>query len=280
MSAADDSLKVSFDWLNNNKDLQLSLGEEHALTGSSHHLCLFDRLHERNVKKEEGILRRVTNVQELNGLLNTQREEQSHIIYNKDSSFLNQMQPVNHIFLFRSNMDLRQKRINEKTLCMLEQASMHKISFDRFGRAQIDKTEKISQRKKNESTTGQKEVQMPSMSSNENGKDTLQDIESTSEKDNNADHHTSSESSNNFELNTKDIKMEHDKNDENSEMKSNKNDVTSISAKPPGNSYWIEALDLKYRDRCIIEDGHWVCDKVYKCCIDIVEICLYYCQWS
>ena len=184
------------------------------------------------------------------------------------------MQPINHIFLFQPNIDLRNEQINEKTLCMLEQALLHKLSFDRFGRAQIDKTEKISQRKENESATSQREVQMSSMSSmssNENGKDTIQDMESTSEKDNKANHHTSSDSSRNSSLNTKDVKMEHDKNDENSETKSSENDTASVSAKPPGNSYWVEALDLKYREKCIIEVGHWVCDKVINAALTLLR---------
>ena len=39
----------------------------HPVSGSEHHLSLYDRLHEKNVKKDEEALRRVTNVKELKG---------------------------------------------------------------------------------------------------------------------------------------------------------------------------------------------------------------------
>jgi hypothetical protein len=50
-------------------------------------LCLFDRLHERNAKKEEESLRRVNNIKELRGKLNTQKDEQLHAAFNHDSRY-------------------------------------------------------------------------------------------------------------------------------------------------------------------------------------------------
>lgn len=80
--------------------------EVHPVLGSAQHLCLFDRLHERNVKKEEETLHCVMNIKELKGKLNTQKDEQLHASYNHDSRYLNQMKPINHISLFRSNIDV------------------------------------------------------------------------------------------------------------------------------------------------------------------------------
>ena len=58
------------------------------------------------MKKDEEALRRVTNVKELKGKLNSQKDEQFHAAYNHDSWYLNQMKAVNHIFLFRLNIDI------------------------------------------------------------------------------------------------------------------------------------------------------------------------------
>ena len=51
--------------------------EIHPVTGSKMRLCLFDRFHETNTKRREEILRRITFVKELNGLINSQRDKQS-----------------------------------------------------------------------------------------------------------------------------------------------------------------------------------------------------------
>ena len=56
----------------------------HPVTGSSTHLCLFDRFHERNTVKRKEIFRRVTHVKELKGMVNTQRDEQLHAAHRYD----------------------------------------------------------------------------------------------------------------------------------------------------------------------------------------------------
>ena len=62
--------------------------EIHPVTGSKMRLCLFDRFHETNTKRREEILRRITFVKELNGLINSQRDEQLHSSCRYDSRFL------------------------------------------------------------------------------------------------------------------------------------------------------------------------------------------------
>ena len=81
---------------------------------------------------------------------------------------------------------------------------------------------------------------MSSMSSKENRKDTIQDMGSTSEK---------YKAPYFFRL-FKEFCIKHD---QNSEMKSNENNATSVSVKPPGNSYWIEALDLINRENVLLK---------------------------
>ena len=74
----------------------------YPITGSDTYLCLFDRFHERNTSSEIDVLRRITSVPELNGLVNKQVEEQLHLWFESSKHFLNKMQPVNHIYLLRS----------------------------------------------------------------------------------------------------------------------------------------------------------------------------------
>ena len=137
-------LDISLDWLDNSKKVANSSNTEmaHPVTGSEVHLCLFDRLHERNVKKEDEVLRRVTHVRQLKGLVNTQTQEQLNNFYNKDSHFLNSMKPVNHIFLFRSNIDFRNEKVNLKNLHDIQAAVSCTLSQDMYGRVMIDKTKK------------------------------------------------------------------------------------------------------------------------------------------
>ena len=101
----DGILEVSLPWIETRKNPSSkgNKGDLHPVSGTEQHLCLFDRLQERNARKEEEILRRVTNAKELKGKLNTKKDEQLHAAYNHDARYLNQMKPVNHIFLFRSN---------------------------------------------------------------------------------------------------------------------------------------------------------------------------------
>ena len=121
----------------------------HPVSGSSVHLCLFHRFHERNVKGKREILRRITFIPELKGLLNSECDEQLHYVYYKDTRFLNQMQPLNHIFMFKSDLDIRNIRINQSVIDDISKSIPFELSFDRFGRIPVDKT----QRKKAKTTT-------------------------------------------------------------------------------------------------------------------------------
>ena len=74
----------------------------HPITGSDIHLCLFDRFHEGNSSSDIEYLRRINNIPQLNSVVNSQVQEQLHLRFDKNKSFLNMMKPANHIFLFRS----------------------------------------------------------------------------------------------------------------------------------------------------------------------------------
>jgi len=149
--ALEGRLEVSLPWLMDNYidgDDKCSTTKMHPVTGSDQHFCLFDRLYERNAKKDEEALRRVRNIKELKGNLNTQKDEQLHFLYNHDTRYLNQMKPVNHIFLFRSNIDMHNERINRQQKDGLSTAIKHQIKVDENGRAVLDKTKKIVVKRK------------------------------------------------------------------------------------------------------------------------------------
>ena len=113
----------------------------HPVTGSYVHLCLFDRFHEGNASKPKEILRHITHVPQL---LNTQHEEQLNYSINKDTRFINQIKPVNHLFLFRCITDIRNRKINDKIIDNLQNMSKFKVMFDINGRAVIDPLKKHS----------------------------------------------------------------------------------------------------------------------------------------
>jgi hypothetical protein len=132
-------LDISLDWLNSAHETANQQSTGHPITGSNDHFCLFDRFHKSNPQKEREVLRRVTHVRQLNGLINTQRQEQLYNVFNRDNRFLNSMMPVNHIFLFRSNIDTLNKRINERNIHEIEQLSSFTATEGQFGRARQNK---------------------------------------------------------------------------------------------------------------------------------------------
>ena len=111
--ALDGDFEISTPWIeftNYNNGIPVT-SKAHPISASALHLCLFDRFHERNAKRKE-TLRHVTNIMELKGKLDTQKGEQFDASYNHNSRYFNQMKPINHIFLFRSIIDIHNEKIN------------------------------------------------------------------------------------------------------------------------------------------------------------------------
>ena len=107
--------EVSFPWLD------IEQGEDdvteegcHLVSGSSFRLALFDWFHEGNTESSAELLRRVHLVNELKGKINTQVEEQLHRKLNRSNHFLNQMDPVRHIFMFRLILEKPNEDLNKK----------------------------------------------------------------------------------------------------------------------------------------------------------------------
>ena len=134
------TLSVSLPWLEKEYASTPSVIDDvHPVTGSGTRFCLFDRFHERNTVKRKEILRRVTHIKELKGVVNTQRDEQLHAAHRYDSCFLNVMIPVNHIFLLCSIIDLKNAT---KNICKIQETkllSKHEVYQDSLGRLMLSK---------------------------------------------------------------------------------------------------------------------------------------------
>ena len=109
----------------------------HPVSGSSFRLALFDRFHEGNTKISAELLRRVHPVNELKGKVNTQVEEQLHGKLNRSNHVLNQMDPVRHIFMFRSILDKHNEDLNKKISEDMTKKSGMQTSLDKLGRTRV-----------------------------------------------------------------------------------------------------------------------------------------------
>ena len=76
-------LDISLEWLNSAHETANQQPTAHPITGSNNHFCFFDRFHESNPQKEREVSQRVTHVQQLNGLINTQHQEQLYNVFNR-----------------------------------------------------------------------------------------------------------------------------------------------------------------------------------------------------
>ena len=128
-------LEVNFPWMScKNEPLTKIEGNVHPINGSDIHLCLSDRFHEGNSSSDIEYLRRINNIPQLNSVVNSQVQEQLHLRFDKNKSFLNMMKPANHIFLFRSIINYYNKAkffIAEE----IQQQIPLPITSDIYGRA-------------------------------------------------------------------------------------------------------------------------------------------------
>ena len=84
----------------------------HPTTKVADRYSLSDRFHEKNSSQKRALLRRVTLVPELNGIVNTEAEEQLHSLIDRFNYCLNTMKPVNHLFMMRLKVHLHNSGIN------------------------------------------------------------------------------------------------------------------------------------------------------------------------
>ena len=130
------SLEVNFPWMSStNKALTKIERNVHPITGSEIHLCLFDRFHEGNSASDIEYFRKINNIPQLNSVVSSQVQEQLHLRFDKNKSFLNMMKPTNYIFLFRSIINYYKIKKNSLLLKKLQQQIPLPIAFDIYGRA-------------------------------------------------------------------------------------------------------------------------------------------------
>lgn len=92
----------------------------HPVTHVSDRYSLSDRFHERNSSQKRAHLRRVALVPQLNGIVNTEAEEQLHSLIDRFNYSLNTMKPINHLFMMRLRIHLHNLSINSTFKAKIE----------------------------------------------------------------------------------------------------------------------------------------------------------------
>ena len=123
--------------------------------------CLSDRFHETNSSQRRALLRRVTLVPELNGIVNTEAEEQLHNIIGRSNYCLNTMKPVNHLFMMRLKIQLHNTGINNAFRQRIE--STFSAQAGRAVKTGLDNHGRLLLRQRNtRCTTGPAHIPFPS----------------------------------------------------------------------------------------------------------------------
>ena len=102
-NAIENRLEVPFPWICQHHQSKIPRNDPrqechqlHLVTGNDVRLCLYDRFHEGNISSETESLRKIGCVLELNGMFNSEADEQFHLKSDSNKSFLNMMTPINH----------------------------------------------------------------------------------------------------------------------------------------------------------------------------------------
>ena len=128
-------LEVNFPWMSStNEPLTKIKGNVHPITGSETHLGIFDRFYEKSSSSDIEYLHRINNMSQLNTVVNSQIQEQLHLRFDKNKSFLNMKKPANHICLFSSIINYYNIKKNSLFLKKLQQQIPLRITFDIYGR--------------------------------------------------------------------------------------------------------------------------------------------------
>lgn len=154
-AAEEGALEKRLPWIHNegvpsivstklNSDTGLSV---HPITRVTERYCLSDRFHERNSSQKRSLLRRVTLVPELNGIINTEAEEQLHSLIGRSNYCLDTMKPSNHVFMMRLKIHLHNAGINNAFREMIENTfraqTGHSVEtdVDNHGRLRLQREE-------------------------------------------------------------------------------------------------------------------------------------------
>ena len=134
--AKDGNLHVSFLWLHSSMFTVVNyFGGTHPVTGSNNHFALFDKFHKTNLSDAKEVISRTCCIKEVRGRINRKAVEEIHSMCDLNINFMNRMNPVTHIFMFRSIIDLKNEELNALKLCSLQSNSNMSIALDHLGRA-------------------------------------------------------------------------------------------------------------------------------------------------
>jgi len=105
----------------------------HPMTGSCERYSLFDWFHQGNVKAPSESLRYSSIVPELAGVIDTQTVEQFFSSLKRDLYFINEMQPVRHMFVCRLLFHMHNDNVNKKLYKSQTLATSAELLFNSFG---------------------------------------------------------------------------------------------------------------------------------------------------
>ena len=119
--AKSNTLNVSIPWLKRRNevaitDLKLDGSNIHPYTLSTQRLSLYDGFHQGNTKQPKEYVRRIGQIEELAGLINTETAEQVNSFLKDSLYFVDCMAPVHHVLMVKSMIGLRNMTINKKNL--------------------------------------------------------------------------------------------------------------------------------------------------------------------
>ena len=196
-----------------------------------------------------------------------QIDEQLHASYNHDGRYLNQVKPINHIFLFRPNIDVHSEKINEQLKKGLTSAFNYQISRDKNGQAVIDKTipskVKFTKGEDGAPILGLRKEPRKAKGCTSTNPESHSSVENSSSDPCN---YKSSLPGINLALDEK-----ADDKPSTSASKRSKNLKYFIQTKGNPDAYWIEALNLKISDKHLLEDGYWLNDRLINAAMSLLR---------
>ena len=167
------------------------------------------------------------------------------------------MKPVNHIYLFRSNIDIRNENINQRLKTGLTSCFKYEISIDENGCAVIDKSTKLTQNNgnldKRKGSSSEEQANFGEKEDHQFEKKSKVEIAVIDVDD--VPHST-------IPINTTSPTDAPETLDKKS---------TSKDEDLYLDQYWIRELGLKNRDKAVIEDGLWLNDRIMLAAMQLMK---------
>ena len=177
--------------------------------------------------------------------------------------YLNEMKPVNHIFLFRSNVDIANNRLNAHVKDSLQSTFKHEVIFDGFGRAIVDKQRRIVVK---ETSTGKQPHQQQPSAHEPQAKTPRAERMSPQKfaaSDDEIDREKNQGKEEDITNSPKEKNPHVDRQNWGTTSNPTNCEEVRITTKDPLDDPWIPELNLTLRERGIIADGKsWMNDRI------------------